>query len=570
MKKKRLGEILLEKGLMTEDRLELALMGHKRAKMKLGQYIIREGTVSEAMMADIVSSQLNIERYHPDNYPLETNLSEMLPIEIVNKYQAVPLQKKGSLLIMAMTDPSNIKGLDAIETFTGNEIDSVLCTEQELNFLITSIYGAKSGIGSILGDIEGMQYISNPDETENILATEDVEVSSLQNMAEEAPVIRLVNEILSQAVREGASDVHISPEKDSVQIRLRVDGKLREVPSPPKFMILPIVSRLKILSNMDISVSRIPQDGRFTAKMNKKEINVRTSIIPTIYGENMVLRILDTGAGIYELKELGISGKEIEKIESTVNKPYGMILSTGPTGSGKTTTLYSILKELNKPDINIITLEDPVEYRIDKIRQTQLNRKAGMTFASGIRSILRQDPDVIMVGEIRDAETAAIAVQAALTGHKVLSTIHTNDAAGAITRLIDMNIESFLISSVLLLSIAQRLIRKVCPYCRESYEPPREVLEYWGVENNISNASFFQSKGCFNCMNTGYKGRIGIFEVLVIDEMIQEMIIKNKSAQEINRAAKQTDNFTTLKEDVAQKIISGITTIDEAASAIMA
>ncbi len=570
MKKKRLGEMLIEKGLMTEDRLELALLGQKRAKMKLGQYIIREGTVSETMMADIVSSQLKIERYHPDNYPLETNLSDILPIEIVNKYQAVPIQKKNSLLIIAMTDPSNIKGLDAIETFTGTEVDTVLCTEQELNFLITTIYGTKSGIGSVLGDIEGMQYISNPDETENILATEDVEVTSLQNMAEEAPVIRLVNEILSQAVREGASDVHISPEKDSVQIRLRVDGKLREVPSPPKFMILPIVSRLKILSNMDISVSRTPQDGRFTAKMNNKEINIRASIIPTIYGENMVLRILDTSAGIYELKELGMSDKEIEKVESTVNKPYGMILSTGPTGSGKTTTLYSILKELNQPDINIITLEDPVEYRIDKIRQTQLNRKAGMTFASGIRSILRQDPDVIMVGEIRDAETAAVAVQAALTGHKVLSTIHTNDAAGAITRLIDMNIESFLISSVMLLSIAQRLIRKVCPYCKESYEPRPEILKYWGVENNSHNAGFFQSKGCFNCINTGYKGRIGIFEVLVIDEMIQDMIIKNKSAQEINRAAKQTDNFTTLKEDVAQKIIRGITTVDEAASAIMA
>jgi len=570
VKKKRLGEMLIEKGLLSEDRLELALTGHKQAKMKLGQYIIREGTVSETMMADIVSSQLNIERYHPDKYPLETNLSDILPIEIVNKYQAVPIQKKDSLLIIAMTDPSNIKGLDSIETFTETEVDAVICTEQEFNFLMTTIYGTKSGIGSVLGDIEGMQYISNPDEAENILATEDVEVSSLQNMAEEAPVIRLVNEILSQAVREGASDVHISPEKNSVQIRLRVDGKLREVPSPPKFMILPIVSRLKILSNMDISVSRTPQDGRFTAKMNEKEINIRASIIPTIYGENMVLRILDTSAGIYELKELGMSEGEIEKVESTVNKPYGMILSTGPTGSGKTTTLYSILKELNKPDINIITLEDPVEYRIDKIRQTQLNRKAGMTFANGIRSILRQDPDVIMVGEIRDAETAAIAVQAALTGHKVLSTIHTNDAAGAVTRLIDMNIEPFLISSVLLLSIAQRLIRKVCQYCRESYEPKPEIVKYWGFENNISNAGFFQSKGCFNCMNTGYKGRIGIFEVLVINEMIQEMIIKNKSAQEINRAARQTGNFTTLKEDVAQKIIRGITTVDEAASAIMA
>jgi len=328
-------------------------------------------------------------------------------------------------------------------------------------------------------------------------------------MAEDAPVIRLVNSILAQAVNDGASDVHISPEQDRVQLRFRVDGKLQEVPAPSKSMILPIVSRLKILADMDIATSRVPQDGRFTVKMDNKQINIRASSVPTIYGENLVLRILDSSASVFSLEELGMSADDRQKVEKMIVKPYGMILSTGPTGSGKTTTLYSILKKINNPDIHIITLEDPVEYRISKIRQIQLNIKAGMTFASGLRAIMRQDPDVIMVGEIRDPETASIAVQSALTGHRVLSTVHTNDAAGAIIRLLDMGIEPFLASSVLLVSIAQRLIRKVCPYCRESYEPPESALQFWGIEKG-ENPNFMRGKGCFNCKDKGYAGRTGI------------------------------------------------------------
>jgi type IV pilus assembly protein PilB len=387
-------------------------------------------------------------------------------------------------------------------------------------------------------------------------------------MAEEAPVVRLVNSILSQAVREGVSDVHISPEKDYVQVRFRLDGKLHEVPAPPKSMILLVISRLKILANMDIAQSRIPQDGRFTIKMDNKEINIRTSTIPTIYGENMVLRLLDTSSGVFSLKGLGMSKQDRDKVAKTVIKPYGMILSTGPTGSGKSTTIYSILKDLNQPDINIMTLEDPVEYRIAKIRQIQFNRKAGMTFASGLRSLMRQDPDVIMVGEIRDPETASIAVQAALTGHKVLSTVHTNDAAGAITRFIDMGIEPFLVSSVMLLAIAQRLVRRVCQYCRKTYQPPQVALEYWGLDK-VENANFLRGTGCFNCMDKGYKGRTGIYEVLVIDEMVQDMILMKKTAQEISRATRQAGTLATLQEDAAKKVLDGTTTIEEATSAIM-
>ncbi len=568
--------MLLDGELLTSEQLEQALLQQKNTNMKLGQFLVQEGVITDAQVVEMISRQLNVDEYRPDKYPLEPNLSEAIPIDLVQKYQLAPLKKAKNLLTLAIMDPMNISALDAIEAFTHAEVEPVICTQQELNFLISNIYGAESGIGSVLGEMDEMEYRSSEEDAEQVLATEDVEVTSLQGMAEEAPVVRLVNSILSQAVNEGASDVHISPEKDSVQVRFRVDGKLREVPAPPKSMILPIVSRFKILANMDISVSRIPQDGRFTAKMNNKEVNIRASILPTIYGENLVLRLLDTSAGVYELKQLGMDQEDRKKIEDMMIKPYGMILSTGPTGSGKTTTLYSILKKINQPDINIITLEDPVEYRIGKIRQTQLNRKAGMTFASGIRSILRQDPDVIMVGEIRDPETAAIGVQSALTGHRVLSTIHTNDASGAISRFVDMGIEPFLISSVLLVSIAQRLIRKVCPYCRQPYDPPSASLKYWGLDKlqesgrtQAKGEGIMQAKGCFNCMNTGYKGRIGIFEVLVVDETVQNLIIENKPAHEITRAARMSGKFRTLRENAALKILEGATTMDEAASAVM-
>ncbi len=556
--------------MLSPEQLKLALDNQRRTDMKLGQFLVQGGGISESQLAGVISQQLDIDRYSPEKYPLDEKLSEIIPVDFVRRYQSVAVKKNGHLLTIAMVDPMDIVSLDAIENYTNCEVETIICTEQELNFLTTSLYGTDTGIGEVLENVNEMQYRSESEGVEGLDTTEDIDVNSLQSMAEEAPVVRLVNQVISQAVREGASDIHISPEKNAVQVRFRVDGKLHNVPAPPKYMILPIVSRIKILANMDISLSRVPQDGRFTVRMNQKEINIRTSVIPTIYGENLVLRLLDTSAGIYDLRQLGISDDDRNRIESTIVKPFGMILSTGPTGSGKTTTLYSILKKINHPDVNIITLEDPVEYRIERIRQTQLNEKAGMTFASGIRSILRQDPDVIMVGEIRDSETANIAVQAALTGHRVLSTIHTNNAAGAITRLIDMNVDPFLISSVLLVSIGQRLVRKVCSYCKQPYTPPLSAMKYWGMEEQAGEANFVQSKGCFNCLNLGYKGRTGVYEVLVIDEMVQDMIIDNKSALAITRAVREAGKLRTLKENAAEKILSGETTLDEAASAIMA
>ncbi|MFZ4437567.1 MAG: GspE/PulE family protein [Syntrophales bacterium] len=570
-RKKRLGDMLVESNLLTKEQLTEALVKRKETDvnsvpLKLGQYLSREGIVSENQIVDMLSRQLKIARYHPDLYPINVDLGRLLPTEIAQKFKVAPLRRKGRLLTIAMTDPLDINTLDTIEITANAEVEPVVCTDREVSQLINGIYGMQSGVTDVLESMD-IQAQAETDKAAD-QATEEVRVTSLQEMAGEAPVIRLVNSIFAQAIREGASDVHISPQNNNLQVRFRIDGKLHEVPSPPKSLFLPIVARMKILANMDITISRIPQDGRFTLRLEKREINVRVSSMPTIYGENVVLRLLDMSVGVYSLDSLGMIKEDRDKITAMIGKAYGMVLSTGPTGSGKSTSLYAILNELNRPDTNIITIEDPVEYRIDNIRQVQLNLKAGMTFASGLRSVLRQDPDIIMVGEIRDAETAAISIQAAQTGHRLLSTLHTNDAAGAITRFMDMGIEPFLVSSALLVSFGQRLVRTVCPYCKESYRPPESALIAWGLDK-AENANFQRGKGCYQCMNTGYKGRMGIFEVLVNDQAIQEMILQRKPSQEITRLAVAAGKLRTLKVDAAAKVLQGITTLEEAASAVM-
>lgn len=566
MIKKRLGEMLIDAGLLSEGQLDQMLGEQRNSGLKLGQFLVRKGVVSESQIVDTLSRQLNLAKYHPSQYPIDVTLAGLIPVDAAQKMMVAPLRKKGRLLAVALTDPLDIKVIDSLEIMTNSELEPVLCTEREVNQLINGIYGQQSAVDDVMGKME-IKTLAE-DESSRGEAAEDVQIASLHDMADEAPVIKLVNSIFAQAIRDGASDVHISPQQTSLQVRFRVDGKLANVPSPPKSLALPIIARIKILANMDITISRIPQDGRLTLKMDNRTINVRVSSMPTIYGENIVMRLLDMGTGVYSLDRLGMSPDDRMKIETMSRKAYGMILSTGPTGSGKSTSLLSILNQLNSPDTNIITLEDPVEYRIDNIRQVQLNQKAGMTFASGLRAILRQDPDVIMVGEIRDAETAAIAIQAAQTGHRLLSTLHTNDAAGAITRLIDMGVEPYLVATALLVSFAQRLMRTVCPYCAEPYRPPEAALAAWGLDKE-ENARFMKGKGCYQCMNTGYKGRTGVFEVLVNDEMVQNMILAGKSAQEITRAAVTAGSLRTLKQDAADKVLRGVTTLEEAASVVM-
>ncbi len=566
-KRKKLGEMLIEAGLLTEDELQNALIKQKKSKLKLGQFLVSDGIILESELVLAISQQLKIEIYNAEKYPMNLELSRLFPAEVAKKNLVVPVEVDVNVLMVAMTDPLDITIFDTIEAITNLEVEAVICTEKEMNQLISLLYGSFSDIGDVLDSVENLKVELDKTEDDSKKA-EKVEIALLKDISEDAPVIRIVNSIFIQAVKDGVSDIHISPEKDYVQLRFRGDGRLYDVPAPPKNLFLSVISRIKILANLDIAVSRIPQDGRFTIKVGNKEVNVRVSTLPTIYGENLVLRLLDTSSGIYSLNKLGISPADIKKIESIINKPYGMILSTGPTGSGKSTTLYSILKQLNKPDINIITLEDPVEYRMEKIRQVQLNQRAGMSFANGLRAILRQDPDVIMVGEIRDSETASIAVQAALTGHRVLSTVHTNDAAGAITRFIDMGVEPFLVSSVMLISIAQRLVRRVCPDCAEPCIPSAGKMKYWGLEK-FDNPNFLKGKGCFKCNDTGYKGRVGIYEVLLIDEVVQEMILDQKSGHEISKAGIASGKLKTLKDDAAEKIAAGITTCEEVLTTVM-
>jgi type IV pilus assembly protein PilB len=561
----KLGEILLEAGLMSRQQLRQALDGHKKQGVKLGQYLVLEGIVSESQIVEVLSRQLKIQKYRAEDYPVSTELSRIIPVQTAHRHQVAPLLMQDHLLTVAMVDPLDIRAFDAVQHITGAEIKVTICSERQLNQLLTGIYGSFAGMDGLLKGAEEMTIDKASQEVPDI---EDVEMSSLQDMAEEAPVVALVNSILSQAIRDGASDVHINPAKEHIRIRFRIDGILQPMPSPPRSMFLPMVSRLKILAGMDISVARIPQDGRFTVKMRNKDINIRASTIPTIYGENVVLRLLDTSSGVNSLSRLGMSQQDVQKIERALMQPYGMILSTGPTGSGKSTSLYSILKMINRPEVNIVTVEDPVEYRLDGIQQVQLNTRAGMTFAGGLRSILRQDPDVIMVGEIRDPETASVAVQAALTGHRVLSTLHTNDAAGAFTRFLDMGVEPFLVASVMAVSFAQRLVRRVCSSCSEPYTPVDEIRDYWGL-GGIEEANFVRSTGCMNCMHTGYKGRVGVYEVLPLTEEIQHLILKRASAQEIATAAINSGKLIPLKENALEKIVQGVTTLEEAASAVL-
>jgi len=562
--RKRLGEMIVEAGLMTEAQLVGHLPAQKKSGMKLGEFLVRNSVIREDTILDLISGQLNITRYSQEKHPFDVSTEALVPLELVQKHRVVPVSRRGRLLFVATPDPMDIDALDAVEIHTGLEVEPLICSEKEFESLCYSIYGLSSDLDKVM---EGVDDGGVETDDSGSMGGNEFTVSSLQEMADEAPVVRVVNSILSQAVRDGASDVHISPEKDYVQLRFRVDGKLREVPAPPKKLFLPIVSRLKILANMDIASSMVPQDGRFSFQYEHREVHVRASSLPTIYGENMILRLLLRNGNALTLDDLGMIESDRAKLEYAVERPYGMILSTGPTGSGKSTSLYALLRRINQPDINIITLEDPVEYRVPKIRQVQLNKKAGMTFASGLRSILRQDPDVIMVGEIRDAETAGIAVQAALTGHRLLSTIHTNDAAGAVTRLIEMGVEPFLVASTLLVCVAQRLIRKVCPHCREEYDPNPEALTAMGIEPN--GHTFYRGRGCAQCNQVGYMGRIGIYEILPIDEMVQTMIMQRASARAITRAAVEAGTLRTLKEDAAAKVVAGITTLEEAASAVL-
>ena len=541
-------------------------MEKNKTKDRNGQLQTTRSEMSEEQIVELISEQLKIDRYTTEKYPHNAELAELIGVETAQAYRIIPLRLDGPILLFATADPLDIRVQDEIRKITGKDVEPVICTEKELNSLSQAIYGTTFNVGEMLKGMDGMDADALPPGAEE----DALDVGgSAHDMAHEAPVIKLVNSILMQAVREKTSDIHISPEKDKIQLRFRIDGQLREFPAPPKNYFFPIISRIKLLSGMDISVTRIPQDGRFTFRVGDTEISVRASALPTIYGENMVLRLLQQSKGkMLELEDLGLAAEEMDKFIRAVQKPYGMVLATGPTGSGKSTLLYALLRRVSKPNINVITLEDPVEYRMAGIRQAQLNRKAGMTFASGLRSILRQDPNVIMVGEIRDQETAEISIESALTGHLVLSTLHTNTACGAVTRFVEMGIEPFLIASTLLCVGAQRLVRRICPNCIEPYEAPTEAMEALGLKP-VKGTLFLRGKGCYQCNGTGYSGRCGIYEILDVTQDVKTAIIKGKTMHELEELAVDLGVLRTLKMDAADKVLRGFTTLEEAGAAVL-
>lgn len=551
--RKRLGELLLEAGKIKPEDLSKALSEQRKYGEKLGRVLVKMGLLTEREIIETLSTQLRVPIVNLDKLDIDPEVIKIVPPEIATAYMIIPIGRNLNVLKVATSDPLDITGIDEVSRVTKAELQIFLATESEIKRALQKYYGAKTLVEETLEEIKEKEVAQEEEEVREELAIEQ---------ADEEPVIKFVNTLISQAIKDGASDVHIEGYEKYMRIRMRIDGKLMDIPSPPKKMFLPIVSRIKIMANMDIAKTRVPQDGRFDVKENGKEVSVRVSTYPSIFGEKVVLRLLDKTVSLYALDRIGLLEDDERRIRRILKKPYGFILSTGPTGSGKTTTLYAMLNYLNSPERNIVTIEDPIEYTIENITQAQINVKAGFTFDQGLRAILRQDPDVIMVGEIRDRETAEVAVHAALTGHIVLSTFHTNDAPSALTRLIEMGVEPFLVASSVTCIIAQRLVRRLCGECKEEYTLPRELAQELGLKEGLK---IFRPKGCPTCKETGYKGRIGIFEILIMDDEIREMVMRKSPSDLIRKVAKEK-GMAEMKEDALRKVSLGITSLEEALS----
>ena len=553
--RKSLGESLVEQKIISEEQLKSAVKESENSGESLRKTLIKTGMVTEDDICNFFEEQLGIPRIDLKNYLIDQKILSLIPESLAKKYNLIPLFMTGDTLTIATADPLNVVAMDDIRIKTKSNIEPAVATETDIKNTINQYYGTGGSIEDIVKsiDIKSLAIEEGKEETEP---------EKLKNIAEEAPIIKLVNLIILQAIRDKASDIHVEPEEDSLKIRFRIDGILHEQATIPKQMQAAVLSRMKIMSEMNIATKRIPQDGRFRLNMEGGQIDMRVSSLPTLFGENIVMRLLDTSSILIGLERLGFDEHHLEKFKSLIIKPHGIILVTGPTGSGKTTTLYSALNSINTPDKNIITVEDPVEYQLKRIRQSQINPKGGLTFATGLRSILRQDPDVIMVGEIRDLETAEISIQAALTGHLVFSTLHTNDAPSSLTRLTDMGVEPFLISSSVIGIIAQRLVRMICATCKQSYTPSKEVIDDIGVKLPETPLKFYRGAGCKACKNTGYKGRIGIFEMLLLNDKLRDMILAKTSSAQIKHLA-QESGMKTLREDGIEKVLAGATTIDE-------
>lgn len=543
MNRKRLGDLLVDSGLITDAELS-ATLAEKMPNEKLGDALLREGYITEQQLIEVLEFQLGVPHINIFQYPIEQETVQLVPQEIAKRHQVMPIRTEDNQLFVAMADPMDYFAIEELRMVTGYQIVPAIATKDALQRTIAKFYDFQESLDAAMGDFL-------PDET--------VEEAGITD--EDSPVVRLVNQIISNAVTERASDIHFDPQEVELKIRYRVDGVLMTERTLPKHMQNVIIARLKIMANLNITESRIPQDGRIKLTINFKPIDIRISTLPSIYGEKIVMRILDLSNALDQLDKVGFTEQNEATFKKMIHKPNGIVLITGPTGSGKSSTLYAALNQLNEETVNIITIEDPVEYQLAGINQVQVNEAVGMTFATGLRSILRQDPDIVMIGEIRDYETAQIAIRASLTGHLVLSTLHTNSAVAALTRLMDMGVEPFLISSSLTGVVAQRLVRRVCRDCTEIVEPTEREKEIF-VQANMQIETVQRGRGCGNCNNTGYRGRIAIHEILPITDAIRSLIMTSASASKI-RGHVKNEGMLFLLDDGLKKVKQGLTTTEE-------
>ncbi len=556
-------QTLLAERMLTEGQLQRAQDQSRRSGAALQKIIVDLGFVTERELVEALGRRLGVGFVDLDQLTLDVELTRLVPENLAKRYQVFPVGQQGNRLTLAMADPMNVIAVDDIRLITGFEIETVIATEGAVERVLNKVFGSTDLAPTIEDEIKGLQGTDIGGQYGIVDDEEEINLEDLQKRMEEAPIVRMVNLIISQAITDKASDIHIEPEAKTVRVRYRVDGVLHEIMTTPKHIQAPMVSRLKIMASMDIAERRIPLDGKIHLTHDGREFDLRVSTIPTVHGEKTVMRILDKNSVQLGLNKLGFLHDNLQLWESLVEKPYGMLLVTGPTGSGKSTTLYSCLNKLNQGERNLTTVEDPVEYQIAGINQVQTNNKAGLNFATALRSFLRQDPDILMVGEIRDGETAKIAVEAALTGHLVLSTLHTNDACGAISRLTEMGVEPFLVSSALVGVLAQRLARQICPNCKESYRPQQDAIRKLGLNlDRESEINFYKGRGCEHCKTTGYRGRSGIHEVLTITDRVRALILANASSSEIRQAAVE-DGMQTMQHDAIQKVLQGHTSLEE-------
>lgn len=550
----RLGDLLVSAGMITEQQLQQALAKQKGSGKRLGALLIDEGIISEQLLIDTLEIQLGIDFIDLSKVHIPMELAQVVPKSIARRHSVVPVKVVKDELILAMADPLNYVAIEDVRTATRRRISPRIATSAAVDRAIATLYGNEGAARAI----EEMRYESG--------ITDDMPEAQGEDLEDEtqaAPTVRLVNSIIERAIIERASDIHLEPRSDEMVVRMRIDGLLRSILTVPRDLQNAVISRLKIMSEMDIAERRVPQDGRANVRVKGKEVDLRLSTLPTMYGEKIVIRILDKDAQLLDASAIGLEGDNLKRYQALLKNTSGVILLVGPTGSGKSSTMYTMIRSLNNEAVNLVTLEDPVEYDLDGVNQVQINEKTGMTFANGLRSILRQDPDIIAVGEIRDGETAEIAMRAAITGHLVFSTIHTNDAISAVDRLVDIGVEPYLISEALMGVISQRLVRRICPECRESYSPSEVELSRLGMQPSETPVQFYRGRGCAHCYHTGYRGRTAVFEILVLDRSLKRAVIEGRHRQELATNTSH-ERFASLAEGARNLVLDGTTTAEEA------